>query len=57
MARIVMVLIGDIRYDGRVRKEIHTLTTAGHDVQLVVSDSGQNGAGSDDLGINIHRIR
>jgi glycosyltransferase involved in cell wall biosynthesis len=56
MPHIVMVLIGDIRYDGRVQKEIRTLVTAGHRVELVVSDFGKNRYGVDDLSVNIHRI-
>ena len=56
MASIVMTLIGDIRYDGRVRKEIQTLTAAGHHIELVVSDFGKNGKAADDLGITIHPI-
>lgn len=56
MAHIGMVLIGDIRYDGRVRKEIGTLVNAGHYLELVVSDFNKNGSGGEDLGINIHYI-
>jgi len=56
MSRIGMVLIGDIRYDGRVRKEIETLVRAGHHVELVVSDFGKTASGGEDLGINIHYI-
>jgi glycosyltransferase involved in cell wall biosynthesis len=56
MAHIAMVLIGDIRYDGRVRKEIRTLVNAGHQVELVVSDFSKNGCGGEDLGIRIHRV-
>ena len=56
MARIVMVLIGDIRYDGRVRKEIATLVSAGHDVELVVSDFNKDGASDNDLDIKIHYV-
>jgi glycosyltransferase involved in cell wall biosynthesis len=56
MARIGMVLIGDIRYDGRVRKEIGTLVAAGHQVELVVSDFTKDKCGGEDLGIPIHYI-
>ena len=56
MSYIVMVLIGDIRYDGRVRKEIGTLVSAGHRVELVVSDFSKSSAGGEDLGIKIHYI-
>jgi glycosyltransferase involved in cell wall biosynthesis len=56
MAHIVMVLIGNIGYDGRVRKEIRTLVARGHRVELVVSDFSTNGGGGQDLGIKIHRI-
>jgi glycosyltransferase involved in cell wall biosynthesis len=56
MAHIVMVLIGDIRYDGRVRKEIGTLLAAGHQVELVVSDSDKKASGGEDLGVKIHYI-
>jgi glycosyltransferase involved in cell wall biosynthesis len=51
-----MVLIGDIRYDGRVRKEIGTLSNAGHQVELIVSDFTKHGVGGEDLGIKIHYI-
>jgi glycosyltransferase involved in cell wall biosynthesis len=50
-----MVLIGDIRYDGRVRKEIGTLAGS-HHVELVVSDFSQSRSGGEDLGIKIHYI-
>jgi glycosyltransferase involved in cell wall biosynthesis len=56
MARIVMVLLGDIRYDGRVRKEIQTLTAAGHQIELVVSDFKKTASGGEDLGIPVHYI-
>jgi glycosyltransferase involved in cell wall biosynthesis len=56
MADIVMVLIGDIRYDGRVRKEISTLIKAGHRVELVVSDFAKNAHGDTELGIKIHKV-
>jgi glycosyltransferase involved in cell wall biosynthesis len=56
MAHIVMVLIGDISYDGRVRKEIRTLVARGHRVELVVSDFSKNGTAGHDLGIKIHTI-
>jgi glycosyltransferase involved in cell wall biosynthesis len=56
MARIVMVLVGNIKYDGRVRKEIHTLVEAGHHVELVVSDFSKDGSGGGDLGIKIHYV-
>ena len=56
MAHIGMVLLGDIRYDGRVRKEIDTLVTAGHNVELVVADFSQNTSGGEDLGVKIHYI-
>jgi starch synthase len=56
MARIAMVLLGDIRYDGRVRKEIQTLTGAGHQVELILSEFKGNGSGGGDLGVPIHYI-
>lgn len=56
MASIGMVLIGDSRYDGRVRKEIGTLGKAGHHVELIVSDFSKNSSGGEDLGIKIHYI-
>jgi len=56
MAHVVMLLIGDIRYDGRVRKEIGTLLAAGHQVELVVSDFGKSGSGGEDLRVRIHYI-
>jgi glycosyltransferase involved in cell wall biosynthesis len=56
MAHVAMVLVGDIRYDGRVRKEIATLVTAGHRVELIVSDFGKNGCTDNDLGIKIHNV-
>ena len=56
MTDICMVLIDNIRYDGRVRKEIGTLVRAGHQVELIVSDYGRTGSGGEELGINIHYI-
>jgi glycosyltransferase involved in cell wall biosynthesis len=56
MIRIGMVLIGDIRYDGRVRKEIGTLVAAGYDVELVVSDFNKGGSNKGDLGARIHHL-
>jgi glycosyltransferase involved in cell wall biosynthesis len=56
MAHILMLLIGDIRYDGRVRKEIRTLLAAGHRVELIVSDFEKKGSGGEDLEIRIHYI-
>jgi hypothetical protein len=56
MAHIVMVLKSDIRYDGRVRKEIRTLVEAGHRVDLVVSDYCKTGAGGEDLDVKIHYV-
>jgi glycosyltransferase involved in cell wall biosynthesis len=56
MAHIVMLLIGDIRYDGRVRKEIGTLLAAGHRVELVVSDFNKSSSGGEDLGVRIHYV-
>lgn len=37
MSKIVCLLIGNIRYDGRVKKEVHSLSEAGHNVTLIVS--------------------
>jgi glycosyltransferase involved in cell wall biosynthesis len=51
-----MLLRFDIRTDGRVRKEIRSLTRAGHDVELVVSDYTKTGTGGEDLGIKIHYV-
>jgi len=56
MSHIAMVLIGDIRYDGRVRKEIETLARAGHCIDLIISDFSQDGFGGEDLGIRIHYV-
>jgi glycosyltransferase involved in cell wall biosynthesis len=56
VARICMVLRGDIRYDGRVRKEIATLVRSGHQVNLVVSDFGRTESSGEDLGIKIHYV-
>jgi glycosyltransferase involved in cell wall biosynthesis len=56
MTHVVMTLLGDIRYDGRVRKEIQTLTKAGHEVELVVADFTETRFGGEDLGIRIHYI-
>jgi len=56
MASILMTLLGDIQYDGRVRREIQTLTTAGHHVELVVSDFTKQRSGNEDLGIRIHHV-
>lgn len=38
MKNIVFLLIGNIRYDGRVLKEIATLRKVGHKVTLIVSN-------------------
>jgi alpha-maltose-1-phosphate synthase len=56
MAHIVMVLIGNISYDGRVRKEVRTLVARGHRVELVVSEFSKNGGAGHDLGIKVHSI-
>lgn len=42
MKSILVLLIGDIKYDGRVQKEIYTLQKAGHHVTLVVSSFNTN---------------
>jgi hypothetical protein len=51
-----MVLLDDIRVDGRVRKEIRTLTAGGHDVELIAADYQKRGAGGEDLGVKIHYV-
>jgi glycosyltransferase involved in cell wall biosynthesis len=51
-----MVLIGNIHFDGRVRKEIATLIKAGNKVDLIVSDYRKNQSGGEDLGVQIHYI-
>lgn len=51
-----MVLIGDILYDGRVRKEIRTLTKAGHKVDLIVSAYQKNNVADTSLGAQTHYI-
>jgi glycosyltransferase involved in cell wall biosynthesis len=56
MAHIVMTLIGNIEYDGRVRKEIATLRDADHSVELFVSDFSGQQAGGEGLQIPIHFI-
>jgi len=56
MARICMVLRGDIRYDGRVRKEIATLHRYGHAIELIVSDFTGMRLGGDDLGVPVHYL-
>jgi glycosyltransferase involved in cell wall biosynthesis len=56
MAHIAMLLIGDIRYDGRVRKEIRTLTAGGHRLDLVLSDFGNHSANGNDLGVTTHDV-
>ena len=56
MAHIAMVLRGDIRYDGRVRKEIRTLVQGGHQVDLVVSDYHGVKAGGEDLDARIYYV-
>jgi glycosyltransferase involved in cell wall biosynthesis len=56
MAHIVMTLLGDIRYDGRVRKEIQTLIGAGHKLELVVADFKKTGSGGEDLGVPVHYV-
>lgn len=55
MAHIAMVLKGDIRYDGRVRKEIKTLQMSDHHVELIVSDFSRE-KGGNDLGIPIYYL-
>ncbi len=42
MAKIAVLLIGDIAHDGRVRKEINSLKSLGHDVTLIYSRSNQH---------------
>ena len=38
MRKIVFILWGNIKYDGRVQKEIHTLLKNGYDVELVLQN-------------------
>ena len=38
MKNVLFLLIGNIRYDGRVLKEISTLCKAGYKVSLILSD-------------------
>ena len=56
MADICMVLKGNIRYDGRVRKEISTLVSAGHHIELIVPDLNKTCSDGTELGINIHYV-
>lgn len=42
MSKIAVLLIGDIAHDGRVKKEINSLKSLGHDVVLIYSRSNQN---------------
>lgn len=42
MKTILFLLIGNIRYDGRVLKEIATLRSAGHKVVIIISDFDLN---------------
>ena len=42
MSKIAVLLIGDIAHDGRVKKEINSLKSLGHDVVLIYSKSNQN---------------
>lgn len=42
MSKIVVLLIGDITHDGRVKKEINSLKSLGYDVVLIYSRSNQN---------------
>jgi glycosyltransferase involved in cell wall biosynthesis len=56
MAHIAMVLRGDIRYDGRVRKEICTLARAGHQLDLIVSDFHGSNAGGEDLDAKVYYV-
>jgi glycosyltransferase involved in cell wall biosynthesis len=51
-----MALLADIRYDGRVRKEIQTLTCAGHKLELVAADFKKTASGGEDLGIPVHYV-
>ena len=37
MSKIAVLLIGDIAHDGRVKKEINSLKSLGHDVVLIYS--------------------
>ncbi|MGI9293675.1 MAG: glycosyltransferase, partial [Pseudomonadales bacterium] len=56
MTKVVMLLIGDIKYDGRVRKEIASLTSVGVKVELVVTDYGDEESDQDELGVKTHYI-
>lgn len=40
--KILMLLIGNIKYDGRVQKEIYTLKSIGFDVELVITEFDNN---------------
>lgn len=55
MKSILVLLIGDIKYDGRVQKEIRTLQQAGHHVTLVVSSFSKNDS-PDNYDFNIIRL-
>jgi glycosyltransferase involved in cell wall biosynthesis len=42
MSKITCLLIGNIKYDGRVKKEIQSLSNGGHDVSLILSNLDDN---------------
>lgn len=57
MTKVVMVLIGNIKYDGRVRKEIASIKSANISVELIVTDYQDSEDAGDELGIKIHYIK
>ncbi len=56
MKSILVLLIGNIKYDGRVQKEIRTLRQAGHQVTLVVSSFSKDDS-FDNYDFNIIKLR
>ena len=42
MRKIVFILWGNIKYDGRVQREIHTLRKNGYNVELILQNFGND---------------
>lgn len=57
MSKIVFLLIGDVQYDGRVRKEIHSLKTLGHELILIESESKTLLPTKNELGAEVYLLK
>jgi glycosyltransferase involved in cell wall biosynthesis len=54
-SKVVMVLMGELRFDGRVKKEIHSLEKYGYEVEIITMPKASEGK-IDDLDVKRHEI-